>query len=147
VLPVLAQRERLSFQSQKGISDLLRDSVKLRIKSKKRMTRAKPQPLTVPDSKNEVRSMDFMHDQLKDGRTFRLFNVLDDFNREALGIEVDFSLPTERVIRSLNQIIEGRGKPKDLRRDNGPEYLSALIIDWAKNQDIRIEYIQPGKPQ
>ena len=111
------------------------------------MTRAKPQPLTVPDAMNEVWSMDFMHDQLNDGRTFRLFNVLDDFNREALGIEVDFSLPSERVIRSLNQIIEWRGKPKVLRCDNGPEYLSTLIIDWAKNQDIRIEYIQPGKPQ
>jgi putative transposase len=92
------------------------------------MTRAKPQPLTVPDAMNEVWSVDFMHDQLNDGRTFRLFNVLDDFNREALGIEVDFSLPSERVIRSLNQIIEWRGKPKVLRCDNGPEYLSALII-------------------
>jgi len=122
-------------------------ALNLRIKPKKRMTRAKPQPLTVPDAMNEVWSVDFMHDQLNDGRTFRLFNVLDDFNREALGIEVDFSLPSERVIRSLNQIIEWRGKPKVLRCDNGPEYLSALIIDWAKNQDIRIEYIQPGKPQ
>jgi putative transposase len=119
----------------------------LRIKPKKRMNRAKPEPLTVPESINAVWSMDFMHDQLTDGRTFRLFNVIDDFNREALGIEVDFSLPSERVIRSLDQIIEWRGKPKVLRCDNGPEYVSAAIIEWANRKGIRIEYIQPGKPQ
>jgi putative transposase len=119
----------------------------LRIKPKKRMNRAKPEPLTVPGSINTVWSMDFMHDQLTDGRTFRLFNVIDDFNREALGIEVDFSLPSERVIRSLDQIIEWRGKPKVLRCDNGPEYVSAAIIEWANKKGIRMEYIQPGKPQ
>ncbi len=56
-----------------------------------------------------------MHDQLVDGRCLRLFNVIDDFNREGLGIEVDFSLPAERVTRVLNQIIEWRGKPACLR--------------------------------
>jgi putative transposase len=68
--------------------------------------RAAPQPLRVPASINEVWSMDFMHDNLSDGRTYRLFNVLDDFNREGLGIEVDLSLPASRVIRSLEQIID-----------------------------------------
>ena len=72
--------------------------------------------------------MGFMHDQLQDGRSFRLFNVIDDFNREALGIEADFSLPSERVIRSLEQIIEWRGKPTSLRCDNGPEYVSGALI-------------------
>ena len=78
----------------------------LRIKPKQRIVRQKPQPLAVPDAINQVWSMDFMHDQLSDGRSFRLFNVLDDFNREGLGIEVDLSLPTTRVIRALEQIIE-----------------------------------------
>ena len=67
----------------------------------KRMVRQKPEPLAVPEALNQVWSMDFMHDQLSDGRSFRLFNVIDDFNREGLCIEVDFSLPSERVIRSL----------------------------------------------
>lgn len=71
---------------------------------------------------NQSWSMDFMHDQLSDGRSFRLFNVIDDFNREGPGIEVDFSLPAERVIRSLDQIIEWRGKPLQIRCDNGSEY-------------------------
>lgn len=81
-----------------------------RFKPKKCMNRVKPEPLTVLESINAVWPMDFMHDQLTDGRTFRLFNVIHDFSREALGIEVNFSLPSERVIRSLNQIIEWRGK-------------------------------------
>ena len=91
--------------------------------------------------------MDFMHDSLEDGRPYRLFNVIDDFNREGLGIEVDFSLPAERVIRSLEQIIEWRGKPKALRCDNGPEYISAALLPWAENRHIRVEHIQPGNPR
>jgi len=119
----------------------------LRIKPKKRIVREKPEPLSVPESINQVWSMDFMHDSLEDGRPYRLFNVLDDFNREGLGIEVDFSLPAERVIRSLEQIIEWRGKPLALRCDNGPEYISAALAAWAKKRRIRLEHIQPGKPQ
>ena len=71
----------------------------LRIKPRKRLVRDKPEALTVPEGINQVWSMDFMHDQLEDGRTFRLFNVIDDFNREAIGMEVDFSLPSEWGIR------------------------------------------------
>ena len=119
----------------------------LRIKPKKRLVREKPEPLAVPESINQVWSMDFMHDQLADGRSFRLFNVLDDFNREGLGIEVDLSLPSARVIRSLEQIIEWRGKPRVIRCDNGPEYISGALLAWAEQQGIRIEHIQPGKPQ
>jgi len=87
----------------------------LRIKPRKRLVRERPQPLAVPEAINQVWSMDFMHDQLSDGRSFRLFNVLDDFNREGLGIEVDLSLPAARVIRSLDRIIEWRGKPGAIR--------------------------------
>ena len=83
----------------------------LRIKSGKRLVDDKPDALVVPLGINQVWSIDFMHDQLQDGRSIRLFNVIDDFNREALGIEVNFSLPSERVIRSLDQIIAWRGKP------------------------------------
>jgi len=71
-----------------------------------------PAVLEVPRQMNTTRSMDFMHDALSDGRMFRTFNVLDDYNREGLGIEVDFSLPALRVIRTLERIIEWRGKPK-----------------------------------
>ena len=119
----------------------------LRIKPRKRLVRERPEPLTVPEHCNEVWSMDFMHDQLEDGRTIRLLNVIDDFNREALGIEVDFSLPAHRVIRTLTQVVAWRGKPQAIRCDNGPEYISAALLHWAGGQGIRIEHIQPGKPQ
>jgi len=91
--------------------------------------------------------MDFMHDQLSDGRTIRLFNVIDDFNRKALDIDVDFSLPAPRVIRSLDRVIAWRGKPAVIRCDNGPEYISGELRTWAEKRLIKIEYIQPGKPQ
>lgn len=119
----------------------------LRIKPRKRLVREKPEALRVPEAINDTWSMDFMHDQLSDGRRYRLFNVLDDFNREGLGIEIDFSLSTERVIRALSQIIEWRGKPKAIRCDNGPEYISQHLLAWAKKEDISMKYIQPGKPQ
>lgn len=119
----------------------------LRIKPKKRLVREKPELLHEPDAINEVWSMDFMHDQLSDGRSIRLFNVIDDFNREGLDIEVDFSLPSERVIRSLDRIIEWRGSPKKIRCDNGPEYVSSALMTWSQRRGIQVEFIQPGKPQ
>lgn len=119
----------------------------LRIKPRKRLVRHAPEPLAVPTNVNQVWSMDFMRDQLADGRSIRVLNVIDDFNREALGIEVDFSLPSERVIRTLKQLIGWRGTPSAIRCDNGPEYLSTAIVDWARTWGIKLEYIQPGKPQ
>jgi len=119
----------------------------LRIKPKKRLVRERLEPLAVPETINQVWSMDFMHDQLADGRSFRLFNVLDDFNREGLGIEVDLFLPSARVIRSLEQIMQWRSKPRVIRCDNGPEYISGAPLTWAEREGIRIEHIQPGKPQ
>jgi len=119
----------------------------LRIRSRKRIRRERPVPLAVPEEPNDIWSMDFMHDQLGDGRPFRLFNVLDDFNREGLGIEADFSLPAVRVIRALDQIIEWRGKPRRLRCDNGPEFISQDLEAWTDKHDIQLEFIQPGNPQ
>lgn len=119
----------------------------LRIRPRKRLKREKPDALAVPVEPNHTWSMDFMADQLADGRKFRTLNVLDDFNREGLSIEVDFSLPTIRVVRSLNRIIEWRGKPQFIRVDNGPEYISGMLKLWAKTLGIQMKYIQPGKPQ
>ena len=88
-----------------------------------------------------------MADQLADGQSFRTLNVLDDLIRGGLGIEMDFSLPAERGVRSLNQIIDWRGKPMTIRVDNGPEFVNGLLMEWAEKRGIAIEYIQPGKPE
>ena len=106
----------------------------LRIRPRKRLQRPKPDALAVPEALNQTWSMDFMQDQLADGRKFRTLNVLDDFNREGLGIEVDFSLPAVRVVRSLNRIIEWRGAPKVIRVVTVQnELLSNLVFEgcWS----------------
>jgi len=118
----------------------------LRIKPRKRITRLCPNPLSVPTAMNQVWSMDFMSDALSDGRKIRTFNVMDDYNREGLTIDVDFSLPSERVIRSLEQVIEWRGKPAAIRCDNGPEYISHKLEEWTTKHQITLLFIQPGKP-
>lgn len=90
-------------------------------------------------------SADFMADALWSARGFRTFNVNDDFNRESLRIEVDISLPSQRIIRALGELVE-LGEPRCLRLDNGPEFISAALGQWAKQHGIELVHIQPGKP-
>lgn len=122
-------------------------ALNLRIKPRRRLKRNKPEPLKEPIRKDQVWSIDFMHDQLVDHRKFRLFNVIDDYRREGLAIEADFSFPSARVIRVLDHLLEWRDKPTVIRCDNGPEFISRKFVQWANEQNIIIEYIQPGKPQ
>jgi putative transposase len=116
----------------------------LRIKPRKRLVREKPQPLAVATVINASWSMDFMHDQLEDGRSYGLFNVIDGYNREGQGIEVDLSLPSERVVRALDQIIEWRGKPTQIRCDNRPEYISSTLAVWAQKHGITLVLSSPA---
>lgn len=118
----------------------------LRIKPRKRIIRNHPEKLGLATDINQMWSMDFMSDSLRNGCYFRAFNVIDDYNREGLCMDIDFSLPTEKVIRSLERIIEWRGKPAAIRCDNGPEYISQKLIDWANSEKITLIYTQPGKP-
>ena len=122
-------------------------ALNLRIKPRKRLKRNAPEPLKEPTKSNQVWSIDFMHDQLSDGRSYRLLNVIDDYRREGLAIEAGFSLPSIRVLRCLTQLLEWREKPLVIRCDNGPEFISHEFTQWAKKHEIRIDYIQPGKPQ
>ena len=122
-------------------------ALNLRIRPRRRLKRHKPEPLKEPIKPNQVWSVDFMHDQLSNSRTIRLFNVIDDFKREGLLIDAGYSFPAIRVLRSLNQLIEWRGKPSVIRCDNGPEFISHEFAHWAKQNKIRIEFIQPGNPQ
>ncbi len=113
---------------------------------KKRLPARVKAPLTLPITQNIVWSMDFMSDSLIDGRRFRTLNIIDDFNREALWITIAISINAHRLIRELNKLIDYRGKPEEIRVDNGPEFTSLIFIDWAKANEINIRYIQPGKP-
>lgn len=118
----------------------------IRRRAKRRLPDRVKQPLTIPDAPNQMWSIDFMSDSLADGRKFRLLNIMDDFNRESLAIEVDTSLPSPRVIRVLNRLIENRGKPANIRTDNGPEFISHQLQQWCKHNKITLQYIQPGRP-
>lgn len=118
----------------------------LRRKGKKRLPARNPQPLVVPPCANTCWSVDFMHDALFSGQRFRTFNILDDFSRECLAIEVDTSLPTARILRVLDKIVAWRGFPTKLRMDNGPELISVQMADWAEENNVTLEFIQPGKP-
>ncbi len=118
----------------------------IRRRAKKRLPARAKQQLFQPDGPNEVWSLDYMHDSLWDGRTFRMLNVIDDYNREVLRIETDTSLPALRVIRVLEQLKESRGLPAMIRVDNGPEFVSHKLDAWCKDHKVTLAYIQPGKP-
>ena len=90
--------------------------------------------------------MDFMADSLWDGTRFRVLNIIDDYNREALAMKVDTSINAKRVIRVLNRIAEERGVPREVRVDNGPEFVSNVFALWCQENSVTIKFIQPGKP-
>jgi putative transposase len=115
-------------------------------KIKKRVPKRERQSMIVLPYLNAVWAIDFMHDALYCGRSIRTFNVLDESNREALGIDVATSIPSIRVTRFLDRLIEIYGVPAALRCDNDPEFIAQQFVDWCKDKGIQILFIQPGKP-
>ena len=118
----------------------------MRRKSRKRLPARVKTPLDQPSQPREVWSMDFMSDSLLTGRSFRVLNIIDDYNRQALCTTPDFSMPAIRVVSHLKQTIEVYGRPLEIRVDNGPEFLSKLFTQFCQTEGIEINYIQPGKP-
>jgi len=118
----------------------------LKRKAKRRVITRERQPLLASQELNRVWALDFMRDTLYDGRPFRTLNVIDEGNREALRIEAGTSIPSSRVVRVMNQLIELYGKPEALRLDNGPELTADAFVDWAKDHGVKLLFIQPGKP-
>lgn len=118
----------------------------IRIKPKKRLAPRTPQVLQQPQQLNECWSLYYMSDVLDNGRRFRTANVINDCNREAMGILMAFSLPATRITLWLDRLASRRGYPQRLRVDSGPENLARHFTEWAKQHHIEICYIQPGKP-
>jgi putative transposase len=113
---------------------------------RKRLAARVKMPLVVPLTFNDTWSMDFMHDALINGRKFRTLNIIDDFNREALAIEPYFSIGSNKVVSVLKRMVFERGKPRMIRVDNGPEFISSMLNEWCIENGIKLHYIQPGKP-
>jgi len=133
--------------NHKRVYRLYRDeSLQLPKRRRKRLRSLTRQPLLTPEDVNPRWSMDFMTDTLADGRRFRTLTVIDDFTRECLAIEVDFSLTGERVVRVLDRVADERGCPEAIVIDNGPEFTGRALDGWASQRGVALQFIQPGKP-
>lgn len=117
-----------------------------RRKIKRRIPNPAKTSLLQPIRPNLTWSIDFMEDRLENGRKFRTLNILDDYNREALLIEADYSFPSYKVVKMLKRVIEWRGKPEEIRTDNGTEFIAKIFEDFCKNSGLRHIRIQKGKP-
>lgn len=118
----------------------------MRRKTKHRLPTRNPEPLAIPLQHGNTWSMDFMSDRLHNKVRFRTFNVIDDFNREVLGIDIGTGMPSLRVTRYLDRLAAWHGYPNKIRVDNGPEFTSYEFMNWASEHNIKIDYIKPGCP-
>jgi putative transposase len=145
-LHTLVAREGI-VANHKRVHRVYREAgLQVRRRRRKRLTRADRVPLPAPSSRGERWSMDFMADTLADGRAFRTLNIVDDFSRECVAIEVDRSLPGARVVRVLDHLRLTIGLPKAIVLDNGPEFAGRALEAWAYAHGVELRFIRPGKP-
>jgi len=122
------------------------EGLSVRRRQRKRLKAAARRPLALPTQANQVWTMDFTHDNLASGRKFRTLNLMDGYTREAPRIEVDTSLPSLRVVRMLEEVARERGYPEAIQVDNGPEFISRGVDQWAFEHGVELHFIEPGKP-
>lgn len=145
-LGVMLEREGISI-NHKRLHRLYREEgLVLRKKRRQRASTATRAPLIAPRSAGQRYSMDFMSDSLATGRNFRTLNIVDDYTRECLAIEVDMSLPGERVARVLDRLVGSGRKPEVIVLDNGPEFAGKVLDTWAVRNKVQLRFIDPGKP-
>jgi putative transposase len=142
---VLLRREGVQA-NHKAVYRLYREEgLAVRRRKRKRVS-APRRPMVLPQRLNERWSMDYMSDVLRGGRRIRIFNVVDDLSHEALASEVDTSFPARSVIQALDEVAMERGYPERIVCDNGPEFRSRILDEWAYERGVSLDFIQPGKP-
>lgn len=145
-LTVMLRREGWPLNHKRVYRWYRIEGLGVRRTQRKRLKAAARTLLAVPTRANQVWTMDFMHDNLASGRKFRTLNLMDGFTRESPRIEVDTSLPGLRVMRVLEEIAQQRGYPKAIQVDNGPEFASRMVDQWAFEHGVELHFIAPGKP-
>ena len=145
-LHILLEREGVAVNHKRVYRIYQAAGLQVRRRRRKRLTRAERIPLPMPSQRQERWSMDFTTDTLADGRNFRTLNIVDDFTRECVAIEVDRSLPGLRVTRVLDRLHAADGLPQTIVVDNGPEFAGRTLDAWAYARGVTLRFIRPGKP-
>lgn len=143
----LVQKQHPQLSASKIRRVYVREGFSLFKKPRKRMKNNPANPIMIPLQRNEEWAIDFMSDVLNNGRQFRTFNVIDHYNREALGVFANLSIPARRATAYLDRLIEKYGKPKRIRGDNGPEMMSKWFRLWLSDNRIEWSAIPKGSPQ
>ena len=146
-LHVLLRREGWAVNGKRVYRVYRQEHLQVGKRPRKRGVSPPRLPLALPSGPNERWSMDFMTDSLATGRRFRTLNVVDDYTRECLRIEVDTSLSGERVARVLEELCWHRGRPQVIVVDHGPEFTSQALDRWAYQRGVKLHFIAPGKPE
>ena len=145
-LHVLLKREGWPINHKRVYRLYKLEGLSLRLKTKKKRTSEPRVPMPVPTAPNECWSMDFVADRLSDGRQFRMLTLVDNFSRVSPAIEVDFSLTGRRVVEVLERLKLTHGLPKMIKVDNGSEFISKALDEWAHRNEVKLEFSRPGKP-
>jgi putative transposase len=145
-LHALLRREGVAINHKRVYRIYVEEKLWVRKRNRKRRVAIPRAPMLAPEKVNQVWSVDFVSDALASGRRFRTLNIADDFSREAPAIEVDTSLGGVRVTRVLDRLKIERGLPLQIRSDNGPEFISKAVEQWAYENGVDWHFIEPGKP-
>ena len=146
-LHVLLRREGWAINQKRTYRVYHEAGLMVRRRKRKRIAGVERQPKVIALAPNVSWSMDFVADGFVDGRRLRCLNIVDDFTKECLAIEVDTSLPGKRVVSVLDRLAQSRGLPQSVTVDNGPEFISKALDEWAYRRQLQLRFIEPGKPQ
>jgi len=146
-LYILLRREGWHVNHKRVYRLYREDGLLIRTKRPRRHVSCKKRiERTTATSPNESWSMDFMHDELFDGRRIRLLTIVDNFTRESIAIEVDSSIGGQKVVEALHRIAQERKLPKTISVDNGSEFTSKRLDQWAYLNSVQLDFSRPGKP-